>query len=156
MTSSQTSTPFPTAPSPEPTEQEYGLSSAVRRLAEIDDELRTRGILELTTERDKIRTELKEHMIATEQLECFDETSGYEARLQASTNTEYDVERLKGALMPAHFKLVVKETVDGKALADLIRMGVTTQTHLERCGVIGKTLRSVSLIVRPRKEQEEK
>jgi hypothetical protein len=94
-------------------------------------------------------------MLRDEILEVFDEASGYEAKLQPSTTTTYDIFRLRGALMPGHLKLVVKETVDGKALADLIRMGVTTQTHLEKSGAIQKVLKSVSLIVKPRKAEED-
>lgn len=123
----------------------------VQRLAEIEDELNSRGIVELLKEKDTLRTELKDAMIAAEELEIYDEVSGYEAKLQPSTTVSYDIPRLKSALIPAHVKLVIRETVDGKKLEELIRMGVTTRTHLEKAGAVGKTLKSVSLIVKQRK-----
>jgi len=127
----------------------------LNRLAQIEDELKSRGLVDLLKEKETLRTTLKDAMIAEELLTVIDEASGYEAKLSPSTSEVYDPVILRTALLPGHAQLVIKETVDGKALESLIRMGVTTRTTLEKMGAISKKLKSVSLLVRPHKEAEE-
>lgn len=141
--------------SPTPLPSDPNLPNVINRLAAIDEELVSRGIVELTQERDQLREELKAIMIDGEVLEVFDEASNFEAVLQPSFSKTYNIPRLRAALMPGHHAQVIIETVDAKVLADLVRMGVTTWAGLEKAGAMGKGLRSVSLIVRPRKEAED-
>jgi len=125
-----------------------------RRLAEIEDELESRGCNALLDEKELIRTELKKLMAMEQQLEYKDEETGYVATATPSYRDVWDTNKLEKALTKTQRSLCIIRSVDTRAVAQLVKVGALSRATLETVGAVTKQLITVSL--RFGKPKEEK
>ena len=123
----------------------------IRRLAEIEDEIASRGIENLLKEKDLLRKALKDAMTRSESKEEYDETSNHEAVLMQRTKESWDVDILQALLSAAQRKRYIIKSVSEGAVKDGIKNGDLSRGELESKGAVRKTLGSVALYVRERK-----
>lgn len=131
------------------------LSGIIRRLAEIADELDSRGIDPLVKEQADLKAQLKEIMVSEGKDNVFDETSGWEAVLVPRTEEQWNLEKLKPLLKPAQRKRYLEEVINRVAVKDGIKNGDLSRPFLEKKGAVKKIPRSVALYVREKAEEED-
>ncbi len=130
---------------------EIDMAVIIRRLAEIDDELDSRGIDPLIKEKEALRKALKDAMTHSKSEEEYDETSNHEAVLMQRTKESWDVDILQALLSPAQRKRYIIKSVSEGAVKDGIKNGDLSRGELESKGAVRKTLGSIALCVRERK-----
>ena len=128
---------------------------AIRRLAEIEDELARRGIDPLEKEKARLRAALKEYMDAAASEREYDETSNYEAVLVQRFSDSWDVDHLKAMLTPAQRGRYIAESVSTGAVGDGIKNGDLSRGELEANGAVARRPGSKAMYVRERKEEED-
>ena len=126
---------------------------AIRRLAEIEDELSRRGIDPLEKEKARLRKALKEYMDAVASEAEYDETSNYEAVLVQRFSDAWDVDALKAMLNPQQRGRYIAESVSVGAVGDGLKNGDLSRGELEAGGAVAKRQGSKALYVRERKEE---
>ncbi len=130
---------------------EIDVAFIIRRLAEIDDELDSRGIDPLIKEKEVLRNALKYAMTRSKSKREYDETSNHEAVLMQRTKESWDVDILQALLSPAQRKRYIIKSVSEGAVKDGIKNGDLSRGELESKGAVRKTLGSIALCVRERK-----
>ncbi len=127
----------------------------IRRLAEIEDEIASRGIEDLLKEKEALRKALKDAMTRSESKEEYDETSNHEAVLMQRTKESWDVDILQALLSPAQRKRYIIKSVSEGAVKDGIKNGDLSRGELEAKGAVRKTPGSVALYVRERSKDQD-
>ncbi len=127
----------------------------IRRLAEIEDEIASRGIEDLLKEKDVLRKALKDAMTRSKSVEEYDETSNHEAVLMQRTKELWDVDILQALLSPAQRKRYIIKSVSEGAVKDGIKNGDLSRGELESKGAVRKTPGSVALYVRERSKDQD-
>jgi hypothetical protein len=126
------------------------LSQMVARLAEIEASLTSMGAYALLDEKETLRGKLKEAMGRQQRPKVIDEVTNSEGVLQPSFSKVWDPIALRPMLKTKQQRTsCIIETVDGKAVEALIKLGVFRERDLEDTGALVRRLRSVSLLVRP-------
>ena len=138
-----------------PTPKEVDVAGLIMRLAEIDDELRSRGIDPLVKEKDRLRKMLKDYMLAHEVDKTYDETSNHEGVLMQRFSDTWDVDVFEKMLSPAQRARYITEVVAEGAVKDGVKNGDLSRGKLEAEGAVTKTPGTVALYVRERKEEED-
>ena len=126
----------------------------IRRLAEIEDEIKRRGIEDLLKEKDLLRKALKDAMARSKSEREYDETSNHEAVLVQRFKDSWDLPAFEKLLTPAQRKRYLVKSVSEDAVADGVKNGDLSRGNLETGGAVTKTLGTVALYVRERKEEE--
>ncbi|KKL15719.1 hypothetical protein LCGC14_2502780 [marine sediment metagenome] len=127
----------------------------IRRLAEIEDEIASRGIEDLLKEKEALRKALKDAMTRSKSEEEYDETSNHEAVLMQRTKESWDVDILQALLSPAQRKRYIIKSVSEGAVKDGIKNGDLSRGELESKGAVRKTPGSIALYVRERKSEND-
>lgn len=129
----------------------------IRRLAEIKDELDSRGIDPLVKEQDDLKKKLKKIMITREVDSAYDETSNFEAVLIGRSSEKWDVGNFKKAVPgKKHARYIqVVESLDMAAVKEGLHNGDLTRARLEKWNAVKKMPTSVALYVRERKQDDE-
>ena len=128
----------------------------VRRLAEIDDEVKSRGVDSLLKEKEELRNLLKEHMLKDKRSAVYDETSNWEAVFVQRFEDVWNVSVLKKMLKPAQRARYIVEQVIPKGVAEGIETGDLSRVTLEKGGALRQSKKgSPALYVRERKPEEE-
>ncbi len=125
----------------------------IRRLAEIEDEIASRGIESLLKEKDALRKALKNVMTLSESEKEYDETSNHEAVLVQRFKDSWDMPTFEKMLTPAQRKRYITKAVSEGAVADGIKNGDLSRGRLESEGAVAKTPGTVALYIRERKEE---
>lgn len=137
-----------------PPPKEIDVAGLIMRLAEIDDELRSRGIDPLVKEKDRLRKILKDYMLAHEVDKTYDETSNHEGVLVQRFSDAWDVEAFAKMLSPSQLARYLTTVVAEAAVKDGVKNGDLSRGKLEAEGAVTKTPGSIALYVRERKEEE--
>ncbi len=127
----------------------------IRRLAEIEDEIASRGIEDLLEEKDRLREALKNAMKLGKSESEYDETSNHEAVLTQRFKESWDIGVLRALLSPAQRKRYIIDTIAEGAIKDGIKNGDLSRGELESKGAVRKTPGSVALYVRERKSEND-
>lgn len=128
------------------------LSTLVRRLAEIDDELESRGANALIAEKEAIRERVKDCMADADTLTFTEEISGYVARITPSYTDTWDLQKLVMALpRPEMADEALKTVADADKLKEWMRDGSISRLAMERAGALIRKLRSRALSVGPQR-----
>ncbi len=130
------------------------VSGAIRRPAEIEDELSRRGIDPLEKEKARLRKALKEYMDAAASEAEYDETSNHEAVLVQRFSDAWDVDALKAMLTPAQRGRYIAESVSVGAVGDGVKNGDLSRGELEAGGAVAKVPGAKALYVREKKDNE--
>ena len=137
-------------------ELELDFLKVVRRLAEIDDEIKSRGLDPLLKEKEELRDLLKEHMLKSKRNEVYDETSNWEAVFAQRFEDVWNVGVLKKMLKPAQRARYIVEQVLPKGVAEGIKTGDLSRATLEKGGAVKRSPKgNPALYVRERKPEEE-
>lgn len=123
----------------------------IRRLAEIEDELKSRSISDLIDEKDKLRKALKKAMLDAESINEYDETSNYEGVLVPQMSDVWDVSKFEKLLSPAQRRRYIEKTPIKDAVKDGIKSGDLSRGALEYKGAVTKMPGAPKLYVRERK-----
>ncbi|KKL92103.1 hypothetical protein LCGC14_1888000 [marine sediment metagenome] len=135
---------------------ELDFLKVVRRLAEIDDEVKRRGLDPLLKEKEELRNLLKEHMLKDKKEEVYDETSNWEAVFVQRFEDVWNVGVLKKMLKPAQRARYIIEQVIPKGVAEGIETGDLSRVTLEKGGALKQSKKgNPALYVRERKPEEE-
>ena len=127
----------------------------IRRLAEIEDEIASRGIEGLLKEKEALRKALKDAMTRSKSEREYDETSNHEAVLTQRFKESWDIGVLRALLSPAQRKRYIIDTIAEGAIKDGIKNGDLSRGELEAKGAVRKTPGSVALYVRERKAPDD-
>lgn len=131
------------------------IAGMIRRIAEVDDELSSRGIDPLVKEKEELRKALKNYMLKHDIETSFDETSGFEAVLTTRSYDMWDIDALSSLLSPAQRKRYVRMMVDETAVRGGIENGDLSRAKLEAKGAVRKEAGQRALYVRERRKQKE-
>ncbi len=135
--------------------KDVDVSGIIRRLAEIENEIASRGIEDLLKEKEALRKALKDAMTRSESKEEYDETSNHEAVLMQRTKESWDVDILQALLSPAQRKRYIIKSVSEGAVKDGIKNGDLSRGELEAKGAVRKTPGSIALYVRERSKDQD-
>ncbi len=127
----------------------------IRRLAEIEDEIASRGIEDLLKEKEALRKALKDAMTRSKSEEEYDETSNHEAVLMQRFSDSWDLPVFEKMLTPAQRKRYLIKSVSEGAVKDGIKNGDLSRGRLESKGAVAKVQGSLALYVRERKADGE-
>ena len=137
-------------------EPELDFWKVIRRLAEIEDELNSRGLDPLLKEKEELRNLLKEYMAKEKRNEVYDETSNWEAVFIKRFEDKWDIGVLRKMLKPAQRARYIVEQVLPKGIAEGVKTGDLSRITLEKGGAVKRTQRGKpALYVRERKPEEE-
>jgi len=137
-------------------ESELDFQKVVRRLAEIEDELKSRELDPLLKEKEELRNLLKEHMIKDKRTTVYDETSNWEGVLTPRFEDLWNVEALKKMLKPVQRTYYIAEQVLPKEVAEGIKIGDLSRATLEKNGAVKRKPKGKpALYLRTRKQEEE-
>ena len=123
----------------------------IQRLAEIEDEIKRRGIQELIDEGAELRKVLKDAMIAASTNVEYDETSNYEAVIVQRTKDAWDVDLFKSLLSKSQKKRYITEIADEVVIKAGFKTGDLSRGYLEAKGAVKKVSTSLALYVKERK-----
>lgn len=138
-----------------PQEKPRDLSEMTRRVAEIEDELASRGADPLIEEMAELKKGIKERMLA-EGRECvFDEVSEYESVLVDRARDVWDAKTLEVMLKPAQRRRYIVMSVDTDAIKTGVKSGDLSRAKMEKNGAVRKEPMGPALYVRKRKPKEE-
>ncbi len=124
---------------------------AIRRLAEIKDELDNRGIDPLVAEEKKLREGLKKYMLDAKLDSEYDETSGWEAVMTPRSHDVWDMAAFSSLLSPTQKKRYIRRMIDEAAAKEGIANGDLSRAQLEAKGAVRKEAGQKALYVRERK-----
>ena len=130
---------------------EDDIAGMIRRIAEVDDELSSRGIDPLVKEKEELRKALKKYMLKHEIDTSFDETSGWEAVMTPRSHDVWDLDALSSSLSPAQRKRYIRKMLDETAVKGGIENGDLSRAQLEVKGAVRKEVGQKALYVRERK-----
>ncbi|KKL68580.1 hypothetical protein LCGC14_2123590 [marine sediment metagenome] len=137
-------------------DSELDFLKVVRRLAEIDDEIKSRGLDPLLKEKEELRELLKKHMLKDKRDEVYDETSNWEAVFVQRFEDSWNVSVLKKMLKPAQRARYIVEQVLPKGVAEGIKTGDLSRVILEKGGAVKRSPKGKpALYVREKKQEEE-
>ncbi|HEC64446.1 MAG TPA: hypothetical protein ENI23_04050 [bacterium] len=136
------------------TERFEELSDIVRRIAEIEDELDSRGLDQLVKEKEDLRKKLKSSMLDTNTKMVYDEESEFEAVLTERSSDIWDMKILEEILTQTQLARYVKRMVDESAIKDGIKNGDLSRPTLEKLGAVEKRAGAKALYIRARKNNE--
>ncbi len=125
----------------------------IRRLAEIEDELKSRGANDLIDEKDKLRKALKKAMLDAETVNQYDETSNFEGVLIPQKSDVWDMSKFEKMLSPAQRKRYIEKTPIKNAVKEGIESGDLSRGALEYKGAVRKLPGAPKLYVRERKDE---
>ena len=134
--------------------KEIDFAYVIRRLAEIEDELKSRGANDLIDEKDKLRKALKKAMLDAKTINQYDETSNYEGVLVPQTSDVWDVNKFEKMLSPTQRKRYIEKAPIKDAVKDGIKSGDLSRGALEYKGAVTKVPGAPKLYVRERKGNE--
>jgi len=133
---------------------EMSTAEKVRRIAEIEDELASRGADPLLDELAEIKAEIKEEMVESDTDVAFDETSGWEAVVVWRASDKWDLAKLQEAVGDK-YERYTKTTVDTAKVKNGIKRGDLRRPVLEAAGVVKRGKPTPALYVRERVEEED-
>ncbi len=137
-------------------ELELDFLKVIQRLAEIDDEVKRRGLDPLLKEKEELRDLIKEHMLKSKRDEVYDETSNWEAIFVQRFEDVWNVGVLKKMLKPAQRARYIIEQVLPKGVAEGIKTGDLSRATLEKGGAVAKRPKGKpALYTRERKPEED-
>ena len=137
-------------------DSELDFLKVIRRLAEIDDEIKIRGLDPLLKEKEELRELLKKHMLKDKRDEVYDETSNHEAVLIQRFEDIWDVGILKKMLKPVQRTYYIAEQVLPREVAEGIEIGDLSRATLEKNGAVKRKPKGKpALYLRTRKQEEE-
>lgn len=127
----------------------------IRRLAEIEDELKRRGANELIEEKKTLRDALKNSMTAGGTDREYDETSNYEATLVPRFKDVWDVEALKKMLPGRKWDryIFTTEEIAENKIKEGIKIGDLKRDELEAEGAVVRAPVSLALYVKEREDE---
>ena len=125
----------------------------VRRLAEIEDELKSRDVTDLIDEKDKLRKALKKAMLDAGSASKYDEMSNYEGVLVPQTSDVWDVNKFEKMLSPMQRKRYIEKAPIKDAVKDGIKSGDLSRGALEYKGAVTKLPSAPKLYIRERKSE---
>ncbi len=127
----------------------------IRRLAEIEDEIKRRGIKELIDEGARLREVLKDEMKRAETRLAYDETSNHEATLVPRFKDVWDVDALKKMLPGRKWDryIFTTEMIAEDKVKEGIKIGDLKRDELEAEGAVVKVPTSLALYVREREDK---
>lgn len=127
-----------------------GIAGIIQRLAEIDNELESRGANALLKEKDHLRDLLKDQLTREGRLDFVDEVSGMQAIITDTHQDEWDADKLVACLPRPELALeVIVNTVDGKRVRELIKEGAIAESELVEKGALRRKLRARQLKLQP-------
>ncbi len=126
----------------------------IRRLAEIEDEIASRGIEDLLKEKEALRKALKDAMTRAKSEVEYDETSNCEAVLIQRFKDSWDLSVFEKMLTPAQRRRYIVKSIFEGAITDGVKNGDLSRGELESKGAVCKAPTSPALYVRERKEEE--
>lgn len=124
------------------------ITDKIRRIAEIEDELNSRGIKELRDEQETLKKQVKAELLNKEQTRVFDEVSGYEAVIQSRKEDSWDVDKFKSVLTNSQTARYIVEWPDFKAIEEGLANGDLSRAKLESSGAVEKVAKTVALYIR--------
>ena len=130
---------------------EDDIAGMIRRIAEVDDELSSRGVDPLVKEKEELRKALKKYMLKHEINTSFDETSGWEAVLTPRSYDVWDMDAFSSLLSPTQKKRYIKRMIDEAAAKEGIANGDLSRAQLEAKGAVRKEAGQKALYVHERK-----
>ncbi len=138
--------------SKEPPKQ-IDLGLVIRRLAEIEDEIASRGIEDLLKEKEALRKALKDAMKRSKSEVEYDETSNHEAVLIWRFKDSWDLLVFEKMLTPAQRKRYIIKSISEGAVTAGVKNGDLSRGELESKGAVRKAPTSLALYVREREEE---
>ena len=137
-------------------DSELDFLKVIRRLAEIDDEIKSRGLDPLLKEKEELRELLKKHMLQDKRDVVYDETSNWEAVFVQRFEDTWNVGVLKKMLKPAQRARYIVEQVLPKGVTEGIKTGDLSRATLEKGGAVKRQPKGKpALYVKERKPEEE-
>jgi hypothetical protein len=132
------------------------ITASLRRVAEIEDELNSRGINPLEEELKTLKSDIKEYLLQNNLDELFDEISEYEAVIIPRSSDSWDVESFKLAATEAQKRryVEVQEILNIPAIEKGIKNGDLSRAKLEAFNAVKKTPVSLACYIRKRKPYE--
>ena len=127
------------------------IAGMIRRIAEVDDELSSRGVDPLVKEKEELRKALKKYMLKHEIDTSFDETSGWEAVMTPRSHDVWDMDAFSSLLSSAQKKRYIRRMIDETAAKEGIANGDLSRAQLEAKGAVRKEAGQKALYVRERK-----
>jgi len=128
----------------------------IRRLAEIEDEIKSRGLDPLLKKKEELRELLKKHMLQDKRDVVYDETSNWEAVFVQRFEDVWNVNVLKKMLKPAQRARYIVEQVLPKGVTEGIKTGDLSRATLEKGGAVKRQPKGKpALYVKERKPEEE-
>ena len=125
----------------------------IQRLAEIEDELKSRGADDLIDEKDKLRKALKKAMLDAGSVNEYDETSNYEGVLVPQKSDVWNVKKFEKMLSPAQRERYIERLPNRNAVKDGIKSGDLSRGKLEYKGAVTIVPGAPKLYVRERKDE---
>ena len=127
------------------------IAGMIRRIAEVDDELSSRGVDPLVKEKEELRKTLKKYMLKHKIDTSFDETSGWEAVMIPRSYDVWDMDAFSSLLSPTQKKRYIRRMIDETAAKEGIANGDLSRAQLEAKGAVRKEAGQKALYVRERK-----
>ena len=137
-----------------PTPKQIDYQQVIQRLAEIEDEIKSRGIEELLEEKEALRKVIKDSMVAACTEVEYDEASNYEAVIVPRTKDVWDLPVLKTMLSKSQQKRYIVEAVDEVAVKTGTKTGDLSRGAMEVKGAVKKVQTALALYVREREMEE--
>ena len=130
---------------------EDDIAGMIRRIAEVDDELSSRGVDPLVKEKEELRKALKKYMLDHDMKASFDEVSGWEAVMTPRSHDVWDMDVFSSLLSPTQKKRYIRRMIDETAAKEGIANGDLSRAQLEAKGAVYKEAGQKALYVRERK-----
>jgi len=129
------------------------LIAIIQRLAEIEDELKSRGADDLVDEKEKLRKVLKKAMLDSGSVNEYDETSNYEGVLIPQKSDVWDVNKFEKMLSPTQRERYIEKVPNRNAVKEGLESGDLNRGKLEYKGAVTKVPGAPKLYVRERKDE---
>lgn len=134
----------------------FDLATAIRRVAAIDDEFKSRELDPLAKELEELKKTIKEHMLERKLKEAFDETSEWEAVFVPRHEDIWNIKTLKKVLTKTQRERCIEERVIVTRIKEGIASGDLSRAKLEQKGAVKRQQKGKpALYVRRRKEDDD-
>lgn len=135
------------------------LSKKINRLAEIEDELDSRGNDDLLKEQKKLKAEVKKLMLSNDLNFAYDEASNYEGVLSQRHTDTWDEEKFKTSVPKKkhkrYFRVIPKhEELDVVAVIEGVKNGDLSLAQLTVDGAFAREPTNKALYVREREKDD--
>lgn len=128
----------------------------VRRLAEIKDELASRGLDPLIKEEEELRKLLKDYMLSNQVDEVYDENSNYQAVFIQRYEDIWQVPILKKIISKTQRERYVEERVNLKGVQEGVKTGDLSRAVLEQKGAVKRQAKGKpALYVREKRQEDD-